>query len=413
METGSPGIWGRFVGWAITYRMAAYALGGAAGVVAAFFAAWLELFPNPPNAAAQHYAIVFATLGTVAVLGLGSYGILEIVHERRSERKHDYEREQDGKERASLQTQVTNMSGQLPQLVAEMKLMRSQKELIEKLPPESLKRQALELSNDLIALWGEYQPSRPSDVIIYHSGSNQDRIEQSRKEREQWDRKFMFEFHKDQLGARALALYKRFLEHGMIKEPCDLGMYVRRAAPPHGGSPDEALGLANELGALARNLNGEGAQPQHTSAPNEKDAPQREPLTQEQLGALGDGYALKRVKPLIHAYRNTRGLANRLRVFENGMEVYDPQKHGDGKKWVGEVGKKNSVEYDANHKPYLVSGVTDLKLKFGMTHPALTDEKLGGTVFGPLGVHPMVEGLNELADKLAQMLAAETAKLNV
>lgn len=123
---------------------------------------------------------------------------------------------------------------------------------------------------------------------------------------------------------------------------------------------------------------------------------------------------LKKIVPLIRYYRATHSLLGELALFAEDMEKIPPSGdiHADTEK-IHRASQANSKKFHDDFRYRLISLTTDLKSKWGLVHPNLTDSRLVNDVYGPLGVEPLLDGLRYLMDELQKLLADEASNLDV
>jgi hypothetical protein len=121
---------------------------------------------------------------------------------------------------------------------------------IDSLSP-GLKRDTLQLANEILAAWAEHEASRPAPAVFAATPPGSDRATAwADRGREEWDWGQVF-FRR--FAPRVLAILNRLLQSGVITQE-QLRDYRWRYFTTGLTRPDDARDLAQQLGAIALNM---------------------------------------------------------------------------------------------------------------------------------------------------------------
>jgi len=125
----------------------------------------------------------------------------------------------------------------------------------------------------------------------------------------------------------------------------------------------------------------------------------------------------KRIEPLVEMYKRTHDTCNKLLVFSAKMRAAKPGTKSDTGKLLGVADfmlsqaiyiESYNQEFNAELRTELVQLVSELRSKYGLLEPSLTDDKITGQI-NATDLTDMAKGLNTIMDKLKQSIVDTAA----
>lgn len=216
------------------------------GISEAVIAAVVTLYP-PTDAEKAHWIVWVVGIGVVQFL---LYFIAVLWGKSRERRERDADRHK----LSTLESRAGQHSQNLATIQVQLKTLHSNRLKVEGLP-HGLRRDTLELSNDLLAAWAEHEATRPPPAAFAAGRGAGDSHEAWAKERQtewEWNQKF-FRAFQPEFSARVLSIIQRLGEKGYIKED-DLKTMEWRFISVGPSTTDDVRSLAQRLGAIALNM---------------------------------------------------------------------------------------------------------------------------------------------------------------
>jgi hypothetical protein len=136
--------------------------------------------------------------------------------------------------------------------------------------------------------------------------------------------------------------------------------------------------------------------------------------TAQTLAQERDAYRerLGRLTPLVTLHRYVAALTTRLQSFRDDMEEVQVGDRDQELHDIARIAEENATAFARAFRPDLVRLAADVKQRFGLVYPGLTDEALARDVRGQSSLDQGLQGLRDMKDKIRDMLLDEALEID-